>query len=163
MRFSFHLASGPNEKKKTQTPIVRFLQETQRVFSFHLAPRGIFFFFFSFFSPFFFNLFTFFSSVPEGWERTIGKMVIPTQHKKKVCFLFKPTQHQHTHTHTHTHTQKALTQKHSTTQKALTHTDTRKEEGKKKPEKEKSNQKTVAEKKFKRCARHFSLFSKKIT
>ena len=72
-------------------------------------------------------------------------------------FSFKPTQHQHTHTHT----QKALTQKHITTQKALTHTDTRKEEGKKKPEKEKSNQKTVAEKKFKRCARHFSLFSKK--
>ena len=53
MRFSFHLASGPNEKKKTQTPIVRFLQETQRVFSFHLAPRGIFFFFFSFFFSFF--------------------------------------------------------------------------------------------------------------
>ena len=74
--------------------------------------------------------------------------------KKKVCFLFKPTQHQHTHTHTHT--QKALTQKHSTTQKALTHTDTRKEEGKKKPEKEKSNQKNVAEKKFKRSARHFT-------
>ena len=110
--------------------------------------------------------------MPEGWERTIGKMVIPTQHEKnrrmgknhrkdgdpypaqKKKFVFFSTYP--APAHTHTHTQKALTQKHITTQKALTHTDTRKEEGKKKPEKEKSNQKNVAEKKFKRSARHFT-------
>jgi len=75
----------------------------------------------------------------------------PYPAQKKVCFLLNLPS-----TSTHTHTQKALTQKHITTQKALTHTDTRKEEGKKKPEKEKSNQKNVAEKKFKRSARHFT-------
>ena len=67
-------------------------------FFFSFGPQGHFLFFlFLFFSL---TFLLFFSSVPEGWERTIGKMVIPTQHKKKVCFLFKPTQHQHTHTHT---------------------------------------------------------------
>ena len=150
----------PNEKKKTQTPIARFLLETQCVFLFiwpqgqmkrkkrkrrsfasfkkpnafflFIWPPGAFSFFsFLFFSPFFFNLFTFFSSVPEGWERTIGKMVIPTQHKKKVCFLFKPTQHQHTHTHTHTHTESTDTETQHHTESTDTH---RHKEGRRKEE-----------------------------
>ena len=85
----------------------------------------------------------------------------PYPAQKKVCFLLNLPSTS-THTHTHTHTQKALTQKHITTQKALTHTDTKKEEGKKKPEKEKSNQKTVAEKNFKRCAHHCIWLSEKM-
>ena len=142
------------KRKKRKRRSFASFKKPNAFFLFIWPPGAFSFFSFLFFSLFSLTFLLFFSSVPEGWERTIGKMVIPTQHKKKVCFLFKPTQHQHTHTHTHT--QKALTQKHSTTQKALTHTDTRKEEGKKKPEKEKSNQKNVAEKKFKRSARHFT-------
>ena len=87
MRFSFHLASGPNEKKKTQTPIVRFLQETQRVFSFHLAPRGIFFFFFSFFFLFFFNLFTFFFKCARRMGKTHRQDGDPYPAQKKFVFF----------------------------------------------------------------------------
>ena len=100
-------------------------------FSFHLAPRGIFFFFFSFFSLFFFNLFPFFSSVPEGWERPIGKMVIPTQHQKKFFKKNLPSASTHTHTDTHTQTESTDTETHHHTESTDTH---RHKEGRRKEE-----------------------------
>ena len=138
-------------KEKTQTPIVRFLLETQCVFLFIWPPGAFSFFSFLFFPFFFFN---FFFKCARRMGKNHRKDGDPYPAQKKVCFLLNLPSTS-THTHTHTHTQKALTQKHTTTQKALTHTGTRKEEGKQKPEKEQNNQKNVAEKKFKRCARHF--------
>ena len=140
MRFSFHLASGPNEKKKTQTPIVRFLQETQRVFSFHLAPRSIFFFFFSFFFHFFLNLFTFFFKCARRMGKNHRKDGDPYPAQKKVCFLLNlPSTSTHTHTHTHTESTDTETQHHTESTDTHRHKEGRRKEearkGKEQPKK----------------------------
>ena len=123
----------PNEKKKTQTPIARFLLETQCVFLF-IWPQGqmkrkkrkrrsfasfkkpnAFFLFiwppgafsfcsFLFFFPFFFNLFTFFFECARRMGKNHRKDGDPYPAQKKKFVFFLNLPSTSTHTHTHTHT-----------------------------------------------------------